>query len=209
MPRCQTIRNIKLAVLYALEDSERGSVPRIPPRLSKDLINLPHKLTQDQEARELVEKIRKVNPSADIASMVLRSRVSSTLPLSRQGIGGACSRPSSRDKSLPSTATPTNSTRSTLQPHLPQQPPPPPPQQRAGKDGGADARVENEPQVAVEGFREEKEETAGRHTILEEIDGDCRPDGIPRSLMGRMLGSGMLDRQREWAKERCRKVNIE
>ena len=50
------------------------------------------------------------------------------------------------------------------------------------------------------------EPDVSRLTTLGVIKGERRVGGTPRSLMGRMLGSGMLERQREWANERMRKV---
>lgn len=54
----------------------------------------------------------------------------------------------------------------------------------------------------------------GRHTLDGGVvdprkgAGGREAGAQPRSLMGRMLASGMLDRQREWAKARGKKVTV-
>lgn len=51
-------------------------------------------------------------------------------------------------------------------------------------------------------------QAASRRAITDDAEGERRVDGTPRSLMGKMLGSGMLERQTEWSKERRRKAMI-
>lgn len=52
-------------------------------------------------------------------------------------------------------------------------------------------------------------QAASHRAITDDAEGERRVDGTPRSLMGKMLGSGMLERQTEWSKERRRKVIIQ
>lgn len=49
-------------------------------------------------------------------------------------------------------------------------------------------------------------QAASRRAITDDAEGERRLDGTPRSLMGKMLESGMLERQTEWSKERRRKA---
>lgn len=69
--------------------------------------------------------------------------------------------------------------------------------QRRGSPLCADGDKSGEKQTSVDG-RSDDSDSRRRTTT---------GGSVPRSLMGRMLESGMLNRQREWAKARCRKVS--
>ncbi|CAM9181163.1 unnamed protein product [Ectocarpus fasciculatus] len=225
-------------------------------------------LEQDEEAQALVEKIRKINPRADIASIVLQStpRTPLSLPLTSRisNGGGRVTRPLASREAPPtligdathSAATaatglglPKNNTAcgplmsvSVSDPSTPglkgdQKSP-----QSLVLVDGSHVRERNEGPAeenrvrGVSGTYERKPEdgqkmlrTGSQHAHhhvatcpaasatsepARAPDNDGEDSGNPRgvtesrrrSLMGKMLESGMLERQREWAKARSKKV---
>lgn len=138
---------------------------------------------QDPEARELLEKIRRVNPHAEIASVVKLSTYSA---LSRSVGGAELARPSPRGcatLSHPASSLPAAETK---------------PYGRTVEPASIGEGVQQEV-----GGREEGggQQIGGR--------GVGRGASKRRTLMGRMLenGTSMLDRQKEWVKARSKKVH--
>lgn len=223
---------------------------------------------QDEEAQALVEKIRKINPRADIASFVLHStpRTPLSLPLaSRINTGGGrithpfASRggpPTPIGHATHATGLSLSKNNTASRPLVSVGVSDPTTPRSKGELGspqsvvrvdGSDARERSERRAEeshvtrASGICERKPEdgqergmlrtggqqvhhhvaTGAAATATSEPasapDNDGEDSGDPRgvvesrrrSLMGRMLESGMLERQREWAKARSKKVRWE
>ncbi|CBJ29331.1 expressed unknown protein [Ectocarpus siliculosus] len=227
-------------------------------------------LEQDEEAQALVEKIRKINPRADIASIVLQStpRTPLSLPLTSRinNGGGRVTRPffsqggvltpagnathtattaatglswsknNTASRPLMSVGVSDQSTPGLKSEHKS-------PQSVVRVDGSdarerSEGRAEESHVTRVSGICERKPEDGQERGMLgtgdqqvrhhmatgasasatsgpasaPENDGEdsgdprCVTESRRRSLMGRMLESGMLERQKEWAKARSKKV---
>ncbi|CAM9311621.1 unnamed protein product, partial [Ectocarpus sp. 13 AM-2016] len=227
-------------------------------------------LEQDEEARALVEKIRKINPRADIASIVLQStpRTPLSLPLTSRinNGGGRVTRPLASRRGAPTPvgdATQTATTAATgfslsknntesryltsvgvsdqSTPGLESEQKSLQSVVRVDRSDArerSEGRAEENHVTRVSGICERKPEVGQERGMLgtggqqvhhhmatgasasatseaasapEDDGGDSGdPRGANesrrRSLMGRMLESGMLERQKEWAKARSKKV---
>lgn len=237
-----------------------------PPTLPQLRIAMPYSppflQTKDEEARALAEKIRKINPRADIASIVLQSTprrapLPSQTSWNSDAGSGPARRPSSRGASFSGktpAAGPFTGGDSSLTPSF---------ASLSGAEGAAVAvrsggseattpvrthereaasnpegklplvpgtekqrmvEIGSGPPDAGPEEASTKEENprasnsrifqtavslAAEHAGIDEAEGTDGRDPVEGnrcSLMGRMLGSGMLERQREWAKARNRKV---
>lgn len=188
------------------------------------------KSLQDEEARTLAEKIRKLNPRADIASIVLQSTprapASSQTPWNNDGGGGTARRPSSSLSGREGATAATVATRNGGSEATP-------PVQVHAKDATSNAQINFPPAPGTTRPHKLAEPGGGTPDLGPPVDSSSKEEsphssssrdfetGSPsasaragsdgaennrRSLMGRMLGSGMLERQREWAKARNRKV---
>ncbi|CAM9207637.1 unnamed protein product [Scytosiphon promiscuus] len=229
--------------------------------------------TQDEEARALVEKIRKINPRVDIASIVRQSTPRTPLPLqpttrTSDGDCGVTPRPSSRGTTVAGTSTvlaSASSARSMCADALPsvsvgttagglqstdvpgkqQSLPPSMDPDRATSSAATKRSLPEENASAGKRAAQPssaQEDAEGRDYVLPVDERTSGPgnqaageaqgefaaaaaqegeDGCDggngwidqgtrgarrRSLMGRMLESGMLERQKEWAKARRKKV---
>ena len=210
----------------------------------------------------LAEKIRKINPRADIVSIVLQSTPRGSVPSQASwnidgGGSGSARRPSSSRGTTPTLQSFPAKRHPGFRPFAGSDGSPTPPftllsggdaaaTATAAVRGGSetmapvptcerDTAADSDPHAAgtrsgpvragpdKHSSKGENSQASNRRTLettadppadglgggsggAEDRDGRGPVESGRRSLMGRMLGSGMLERQREWAKARNRKV---
>lgn len=183
-----------------------------PPMLSVRKRPVPP-AQQDEEARELIEKIKKVNPRADIASVVLQSTSTTPPVTSTSWVGnGGLRRPRSGKTIAATTVTtaaaalPSAEVGAGMSSSSTDQESPIFPERELSRDQQIHYPDEVMPRATRNGDGEYTPEGDVVHPRGR--GGGSGVGAQRRSLMGRMLASGVLDRQREWTKARGKKVTV-